>query len=143
MIATGARLGRSSSAVNARPRIGPAPTASKKSADTRAPRSSSGSPAPVNCQDHERKAARRSNDWASAFRPRKFAAEFGSVSEVWANFGKKPQIITTRSGSVNGKARNNVAFTTLKIAVFAPIPSANVNTATTEKPGRFNNARDA
>jgi hypothetical protein len=36
---------------------------------------------------------------------------------------------------------SNTALTTLKIAVFAPMPSANVNTAIAVKPGFFNNIR--
>ena len=72
----------------------------------------------------------------------KLAEEFGSFSS-WAIFGRKPQTITIRSGSLNGNGRNSVALTTLKIAVFAPIPSASVNTATRENPGRFNSVRAA
>jgi hypothetical protein len=35
----------------------------------------------------------------------------------------------------------SVAFTTLKIAVFAPMPSASVNTAIAVNPGRFSKLR--
>ena len=44
--------------------------------------------------------------------------------------------ITSRSGSVNGRRWNSTAFTTLKIAVLAPMPSASVTTTAAVKPGR-------
>src|SRR5439155_1305903 len=44
-------------------------------------------------------------------------------------------ICTILSGSRNGNGRRSTAFMTLKIAVFAPIPSASVSTATAVKPG--------
>ena len=40
-----------------------------------------------------------------------------------------------------GKGRSKTAFTTLKIAVLAPMPSASVNTATAVKPGFFPSIR--
>jgi hypothetical protein len=43
---------------------------------------------------------------------------------------------TTSSGRSTGNDRNSTAFTRLKIAVFAPIPSASVITATEANPGR-------
>ena len=36
--------------------------------------------------------------------------------------------LTTRSASANGSGRRSTALSTLKIALFAPIPSANVRT---------------
>jgi hypothetical protein len=36
---------------------------------------------------------------------------------------------------------SNTAFTTLKIAVVAPMPNASVKTAVNVKPGFFNNVR--
>src|SRR5438552_17714764 len=53
------------------------------------------------------------------------------------------QICTILSGSRNGNDRRSTAFMTLKIAVFAPIPSASVSTATAVKPGFFSNWRKA
>jgi hypothetical protein len=41
--------------------------------------------------------------------------------------------------SRTGNMRSDTAFITLKTAVFAPIPSANVNTATSVKPGLLRN----
>jgi len=42
---------------------------------------------------------------------------------------------------LKGNARNNTAFTTLKIAVFAPIPRASVIIAIDVKTGFFNSIR--
>jgi hypothetical protein len=49
--------------------------------------------------------------------------------------------LTRRSESRKGSGRNNSAFTTEKIAVFAPIPSANVMIATAVKPGALASIR--
>ena len=43
--------------------------------------------------------------------------------------GAECQKVIKRSGSFTARGRNNTAFTTLKIAVFAPMPSASVSTA--------------
>ncbi len=48
--------------------------------------------------------------------------------------GMLPQICTSRSSSGYGSGRNNIVFTTLKMAVFAPIPSASATIATTVTP---------
>src|SRR5262245_27700327 len=48
---------------------------------------------------------------------------------------------TRRSCSGKGSGRSNTAYTTLKIAVFAPMPNASVTTAIKLKPGFFNNIR--
>src|SRR5437660_4501415 len=50
---------------------------------------------------------------------------------------------TSHPGSLNGGGRSSTALTTLKIAVFAPMPSASVSTATMVKPGFFSNWRKA
>jgi hypothetical protein len=49
--------------------------------------------------------------------------------------------MTNRSALLYGSGCNNTAWITLKIAVFAPIPSASVRTAINVKPGFFNNIR--
>src|SRR6266516_2959447 len=49
----------------------------------------------------------------------------------------------SRSGSGNESGRSKTALTTLKMAVFAPMPSASVSTATAVKLGFFNNWRQA
>jgi hypothetical protein len=46
---------------------------------------------------------------------------------------------TSRSGAGNGKDFSSTPFTTEKMAVFAPMPSASVTTATSVKPGFFTN----
>src|SRR5258707_15846027 len=50
---------------------------------------------------------------------------------------------TRRSGSGNGKGRSKTAFTTVKIAVFAPMPRASERTATPVKTGDRANIRRA
>ena len=48
---------------------------------------------------------------------------------------------TSWSGSEKGSGRSISASIALKIAVFAPMPSASVSTATTVKPGLFRSER--
>ena len=50
---------------------------------------------------------------------------------------KRIQTITNRSGSEYGSGCKSTPLTTLKIAVFAPMPSASVRIATAVKPGFF------
>jgi hypothetical protein len=50
-------------------------------------------------------------------------------------------IFTRRSGWEKGSECNKTAFTMLKIAVFAPTPSAKESTAMLVKPGLFQSAR--
>jgi hypothetical protein len=49
--------------------------------------------------------------------------------------------MTSRSACGYGKERNKTALMTLKIAVFAPMPSASVSAAISVKPGFFTNIR--
>src|SRR5438445_755569 len=51
--------------------------------------------------------------------------------------------MTTRDSSRNGKGRSSTALTTLKMAVFAAMPSAIVVIAMAENPGVFSNVRTA
>src|SRR5437667_8792358 len=53
------------------------------------------------------------------------------------------QIMTRRPASKYGNGRIRTASTALKMAVFAPMPSANVSTATAVKPGFFSSWRKA
>jgi hypothetical protein len=62
------------------------------------------------------------------------AAEFAFCGEV---FWKS----TTRSGSGKATGRNSTAFTTEKIAVFAPIPSVSAASAASENAGFCTNIR--
>ena len=57
--------------------------------------------------------------------------------------GAECQNVIKRSGSLRASGRNNTALTTLKIAVFAPMPSASVTTAIAANTGRFNSPRSA
>jgi hypothetical protein len=50
---------------------------------------------------------------------------------------------TSRSGSPYGIDRSSTAWTTEKIAVFAPMPSANASNATAVKAGLLRNMRTA
>jgi hypothetical protein len=48
---------------------------------------------------------------------------------------------TSLSGEANGSALSSTALTTLKIAVFAPMPRARVIAVIKVKPGFFRNIR--
>ena len=52
-----------------------------------------------------------------------------------------PSKCTSRSAPRYGNGRNNTPLTTEKIAVFVPMPNANVKIATNEKPGFFHRIR--
>jgi hypothetical protein len=49
--------------------------------------------------------------------------------------GALSQTVTTRSSCPYGSGRNSTPFTTLKMAVLAAMPMANVTITTTVKPG--------
>src|SRR5437867_12961566 len=51
--------------------------------------------------------------------------------------------MTSRSAAGNGNGRSKTQFTTLKMAVFAPMPRASVSRATAVKPGFFSSWRKA
>src|SRR5436305_4406644 len=51
--------------------------------------------------------------------------------------------MTSRSAAGKGNGRSTTPLITLKMAVFAPMPSASVSTATAVKPGFFSNWRRA
>ena len=57
--------------------------------------------------------------------------------------GARCQTATSRSGSWYGSGFSNTPYTTLKIAVLAPIPNASVRAATVAKPGCFHSMRAA
>src|SRR3954471_10634805 len=56
---------------------------------------------------------------------------------------ERAQIATMRSASLNGNGRSSMVSITLKMALFAPIPSASVAIAMKVKPGDFSNMRTA
>ncbi len=51
--------------------------------------------------------------------------------------------MTRRAGSAKGRGRRRIPSTTLKIAVFAPMPSASVRMATTVNAGARSSVRQA
>ena len=51
--------------------------------------------------------------------------------------------MTIESESANGSGFNNTEFTTLKIAVFAPMPSVRIQSADTVNPGFLPSTRTA
>ena len=57
------------------------------------------------------------------------------ATHVLSNEVHRLQIMIARSGSAHGSGRRSTAFTTLKMAAFAPMPSPSVSTATAAKPG--------
>jgi hypothetical protein len=61
----------------------------------------------------------------------------------WPRVRLNSHIITSRSESANGSARSISAWTTEKMAVFAPMPKASASTATAVKPGLFQSTRTA
>ena len=50
---------------------------------------------------------------------------------------------TSAAGSTTGRFRSRTLFTSVKIAAFAPMPSARVNSTVTVKAGVFLNCRKA
>ena len=74
------------------------------------------------------------------------AGEQGSLSGnplERASSGFEAQTTTSRSGFSKGAAFSRTAFTTLNMAVLAPIPRARVSTATAANIGRFKRTRRA
>ena len=63
----------------------------------------------------------------------KSGGEAGNFGNPFA--GLTETTIVSRSGSGKGSGRRRTAFTTLKMAVLAPIPNASASTATAAKPG--------
>ena len=55
------------------------------------------------------------------------------TADLRRDMASRSQIITRRSGSGNGRGRNNVASTSAKMALLAPMPSATVSTTITVK----------
>ncbi len=130
-IATRRPLGRSSSAVNARPCSSGARNSRKNSAVTRATGMCSASVPPVRFTNSRRWADTSSNTdvcW------RQISKTWAPVIEVEA----LPVVVTNRTsvaapGVLSG--RSSTAFATEKIATFAPIPNVSVRIATAAKAG--------
>src|ERR1019366_3821892 len=73
------------------------------------------------------------------FQSRKFGAD--GPSRLMPSFRSVSQIIARRSAPGYGNGRSTTELTTLKIAVFAPMPSARTSKATMVKPGALRNVR--
>jgi hypothetical protein len=69
--------------------------------------------------------------------------EFGEYANEASRVGVRQRPQSRRPESAYGSGRSRTAFTTLKIAVVAPIPSARQATAEAVKPGFFAIARSA
>src|SRR2546426_485673 len=109
-------------------------------ADKREPVMFSGWPLPVRMKPPKPRAASPSNTVVCSRHPPSNGAETEPFCEP---LGPLSKTITNRSVSLNGNGRRRMALTTLKIAVFAPMPSASVSTATAVKPGLFSSWRKA
>ena len=80
-------------------------------------------------------AARPSNVVDCARKSAKSGFENGQSRTLRAR--SSPQTIISRSASAYGSGRSKTAFTTLKMAVVAPIPRPSVSATVTENPGRL------
>ncbi len=133
--------GRSSSAVNVRPRCGATSSTRNSSADTCAPTNSRGASTSDSSRGTLRYAATPSNDCCSRWTSRKSEGENGAPPAV------KPEgsscSATSRSGCGNPSGRISTALTMLKVAVLTPMPIPSVRTTTAAKPGCRRSARSA
>jgi hypothetical protein len=66
----------------------------------------------------------------------------GTRPSISLNSEVVSKIIISRLGSGYASGRRSTPFTTLKMAVFAPMPSASASIATAVKPGFFRNVRN-
>jgi hypothetical protein len=81
----------------------------------------------------------RSNVLARSFQSRRLSGD----TPLRGDIGVRSQIITSRSGSVNGRGRSSVASTSANMALLAPMPSASVIAATHAKAGARRSCRTA
>src|SRR5438309_6678258 len=130
-----------SSAVNVRPSNGGTSHKPKNSGVTHTPGTDWGNSSPRNVSPSlSLYAARRAN---------KLVCWRASRSASGLMPGHQPRSLcttpscTNRSGCSTGSGSNTAVFTTLTMAVVAPMPSARVSTATAVKPGFFSNWRKA
>src|SRR3954464_15613568 len=82
-----------------------------------------------------------SKEVARSFQRMKLAGP--ATFETPGRFAFVSQITAMRSASRYGKRSRKTALTTVKMALFTPIPSARVRTATNVKPGDFRSCRKA
>ena len=131
IITVGLAPSRSSSAEKLRPKRGFIPRISKKPAEIISPCRCSGSPCPERLNPVERYAAM---ELKLRF-IRRQSSKFGYEIDPFLKFGISVNKETICSGCGYGSGLSNTPFTTEKIAVFAPIPSARVKMAIRAKPG--------
>src|SRR5215469_17828481 len=122
-----------------RPIEGFTPRIEKNSADTIFPLICSGSPVPVKLKLSGRYAAIDESEWLSRFQSRKLGYEI----EPSVKFGLLSNTTTNLSAAGKGKELRSTPFTMEKTAVFAPIPSASVSSATAVNARFFRNMRIA
>jgi hypothetical protein len=137
---TGAAPGTPSPPLRSRPRIGVSRNVDSSPSVTLAPDTSRGSPKPVSAASTLVTPTRLSNagsNAASSISGNDIALRApGSASET-------RHTMTSPAGSTYGSGRSSSPSTTLKIAAFAPMPSARVETAMAVKPGRLSSERAA
>ena len=119
--------------VNVRPSSGETPRIGKNGASTVCMTISSGSPRPVKFARKSTIPAIASNDVLRSRHLMKFAGP--SVLFLPGRCEPSSQSDTMRSGSRNGRRSSSTAFTIVKIAVLASMPSARARTAMMVKPG--------
>ena len=141
-MAEGAAPCRSSSAVNRRPSSARAPIIGSRFDDTRtAPTRSGSPPSPVRLT-LDPIAAATSTKLALASLMSKYC-DVENQSSAMPSPGERFQRMASRSGSLYGSGFNSSALATLKIAEFAPMPSASDSTAAAVRPGVARKKRTA
>src|SRR5262249_52625124 len=111
----------------------------KKFAVTARPITRTGSPSPEMTPPIGSRAARFEKTLCCARQSRKF----GKETDLCGDSLEVSAIAKSCSGCGNGSAFKSTPLTTLKMAVFAPIPRASVKIATTENTGFLINWRKA
>src|SRR5215469_6683139 len=138
------RPGLSSRALYVRPRIGCSPRVGKNPAEVRKPSSRIGSPDPVRWKESLTNTPMSSNGWLLCVRSDTCFSPHGMYSEPrFTPGGDTSHGMTMCPASGYGRGFSKIAFTALKTAVLAPIPSASVRSATIVNPGAFRSTRTA
>ena len=125
-----------SSSLKVRPRIGRTPSTLNRLALTSAPSRRTGSPWPVRITRERAIAAASASVLLNFFTSVKFGPDI--VARCPPKKWYRP---TSRFGSAYGSGFSSTPCTTLKIALFAPIPRASVSTATIVNPGLLSSRR--
>ena len=107
---------------------------------TRRPTTCSGSPPPVTVPVPTSSSAISSKERLCSFQSRKFGAD--TPSRLMPSFKSVSKINARRSEPGLDRGRSTTELTTLKMAVFAPIPRARTSKATIVKPGILRNVRN-